>query len=65
MNIPTRDLDLTSTLFGDQHFAPIIVGPIADQKRFHPDGARYLRLAFCHASFEELEDGIRTLGSTS
>ncbi len=38
MNIPTRDLDLTSTLFGDQHFAPIIVGPMADQKRFHPDG---------------------------
>jgi 4-hydroxymandelate oxidase len=38
MNIPTRDLDLTSTLFGDQHFAPIIVGPIADQKRFHPEG---------------------------
>jgi 4-hydroxymandelate oxidase len=38
MNIPTRDLDLTATLFGDQHFTPIIVGPIADQKRFHPDG---------------------------
>ena len=38
MNIPTRDLDLTSTLFGDQHFAPIIVGPVADQKRFHADG---------------------------
>jgi 4-hydroxymandelate oxidase len=38
MNIPTRDLDLTSTLFGDEHFAPIIVGPIADQKRFHPEG---------------------------
>jgi 4-hydroxymandelate oxidase len=37
MNIPTRDLDLTSTLFGDQHFAPLIVGPIAGQKRFHPD----------------------------
>jgi 4-hydroxymandelate oxidase len=36
--IPTRDLDLTSTLLGDQHFAPIIVGPMADQKRFHPDG---------------------------
>ena len=30
MNIPTRDLDLTSTLFGDPHFAPIIVGhPVA------------------------------------
>ena len=38
MNIPTRDLDLTSALFGDDHFAPIIVGPIADQKRFHADG---------------------------
>lgn len=38
MNIPTRDLDLTSTLFGDQHFTPIIVGPMADQKRFHPEG---------------------------
>jgi 4-hydroxymandelate oxidase len=37
-NIPTRDLDLTSTLLGDQHFAPIIVGPIADQKRFHAEG---------------------------
>ena len=38
MDIPTRDLDLTSTLFGDSHFTPIIVGPIAEQKRFHPDG---------------------------
>jgi len=38
MNIPTRDLDLTATLFGDAHFTPIIVGPIADQKRFHPEG---------------------------
>ena len=38
MNIPTRDLDLTCSLFGDQHFTPIIVGPIADQKRFHPEG---------------------------
>jgi 4-hydroxymandelate oxidase len=38
MNIPTRDLDLTATLFGDEHFTPIIIGPIADQKRFHPDG---------------------------
>ncbi len=38
MNIPTRDLDLTSTLFGDEHFAPIIVGPIANQTRFHAEG---------------------------
>ena len=38
MNIPTRELDLTTSLFGDQHFTPIIVGPMADQKRFHPEG---------------------------
>src|SRR6185437_11941960 len=38
MNIPTRDMDLTSTLLGDAHFTPIIVGPIAGQKRFHPEG---------------------------
>ena len=38
MNIPTRDMDLTCTLFGDQHFTPIVVGPIAGQKRFHPEG---------------------------
>lgn len=37
VNIPTRDLDLTCPLFGDNHFTPIIVGPMADQKRFHPD----------------------------
>jgi 4-hydroxymandelate oxidase len=38
MNIPTRDLDLTASLFGDAHFTPIIVGPIAEQKRFHAEG---------------------------
>jgi len=38
MNIPTRDLDLASTLLGDEHFTPIIVGPVANQKRFHADG---------------------------
>lgn len=38
MNIPTRELDLTTSLFGDQQFTPIIVGPMANQKRFHPDG---------------------------
>jgi 4-hydroxymandelate oxidase len=37
MNIPTTDLDLTVTLFGEDHFTPIILAPIADQKRFHPD----------------------------
>jgi 4-hydroxymandelate oxidase len=38
MCVPTLDMDLTCPLFGDQHFTPIIVGPIADQKRFHADG---------------------------
>ena len=37
MNIPTTDMDLTVNLFGEDHFTPIIVAPIADQKRFHPD----------------------------
>jgi 4-hydroxymandelate oxidase len=35
---PTLDMDLTVTLFGEQHFTPILVAPIADQKRFHADG---------------------------
>ena len=30
-------MDLTVNLFGEDHFTPIIVAPIADQKRFHPD----------------------------
>jgi isopentenyl diphosphate isomerase/L-lactate dehydrogenase-like FMN-dependent dehydrogenase len=37
MNIPTTDMDLTVNLFGEDHFTPIIVAPVADQKRFHPD----------------------------
>jgi 4-hydroxymandelate oxidase len=37
MLVPTLDLDLTITLFGDALPAPIIVAPIADQKRFHPE----------------------------
>jgi 4-hydroxymandelate oxidase len=38
MLVDTRGLDLSVTLFGEQHFAPIVLGPVADQKRFHPDG---------------------------
>ena len=37
MNIPTTDMDLTVNLFGEDHFTPIIVAPIAEQKRFHPE----------------------------
>lgn len=36
--VPTTDLDLTTDLFGDKMFAPILAGPMADQKRFHPEG---------------------------
>lgn len=35
--VPTTDLDLSVSLFGDTIVAPIIAGPIADQRRFHAD----------------------------
>jgi len=35
---PTLDMDLSQTILGDTHFVPIIVGPVSEQKRFHPDG---------------------------
>jgi 4-hydroxymandelate oxidase len=35
---PALDLDLSVTLFGDTLFAPVLVGPIANQQQFHPDG---------------------------
>ena len=36
--VPTVDLDMTADLLGAAHVAPILVGPVADQRRFHPDG---------------------------
>src|SRR4029077_4689138 len=38
MLVPTLDMDLSQTILGETHFAPIIVGPVSDQKRCHPDG---------------------------
>jgi 4-hydroxymandelate oxidase len=38
MLVPTLDMDLSQTILNDTHFVPIIVGPVSDQKRFHPDG---------------------------
>ena len=32
------DLDLTTELFGEELFAPIMVGPVAAQQNFHPEG---------------------------
>jgi 4-hydroxymandelate oxidase len=38
MFVPSASLDLTTTLLGERMFAPIIVGPVAEQRRFHADG---------------------------
>lgn len=38
MMVPTLDLDMGVELFGDSLFTPIIVGPVADQRRYHADG---------------------------
>lgn len=37
MMVNTAQLDLTTELFGQKLFAPIIVGPVAGQARFHAD----------------------------
>lgn len=36
--VPTTDLDLTLSLFGERLFAPIVVGPLAAPSVFHGDG---------------------------
>src|SRR4029077_5439713 len=36
--ITAMGLDLTTELFGEKMFAPILVGPSGHQQRFHPDG---------------------------
>jgi 4-hydroxymandelate oxidase len=38
MMVPTLDLDMSVELFGDTLFTPIVVGPVADQRRYHADG---------------------------
>ena len=38
MMVNTTQLDLTTELFGQRLFAPILVGPASEQKRFHPEG---------------------------
>lgn len=38
MMVPAHGMDLSVELFGDTHFTPILVGPVADQRRYHPDG---------------------------
>ena len=36
--VNTTNLDLTAKVMGQELFTPIIVGPAAHQKRFHPEG---------------------------
>ena len=38
MMVNAMKLDLTTELFGQQLFSPILVGPVSEQKRFHPEG---------------------------
>src|SRR5262249_2693561 len=38
MMIPVPDMDLSVELFGAKHFTPILIGPVAEQREFHPDG---------------------------
>jgi 4-hydroxymandelate oxidase len=38
MMVNCVDLNLSVDLFGQPHFAPIVVGPVADQRRFHAEG---------------------------
>jgi 4-hydroxymandelate oxidase len=36
--INAEEVDLTTTLFGDTMYTPILVGPASEQQRFHPEG---------------------------
>ena len=38
MLMDTTKLDLSLELFGQRHFAPMVIGPAANQQRFHVDG---------------------------
>jgi 4-hydroxymandelate oxidase len=37
MLVNVTELDLTTELFGEQMFAPILLAPISDQRQFHPE----------------------------
>jgi 4-hydroxymandelate oxidase len=38
MFVDSAPLNLTTELFGEKMFAPILVGPIGQQRQFHPEG---------------------------
>src|SRR4051812_26973464 len=38
MMVDTTTMDLSTELFGQSLFTPILIGPLSQQKRFHPEG---------------------------
>ena len=59
--VPTVDMDLGVTLFGDRLFAPVVVGPIADVRAMQDFWERYQGVASELTS--EVNDGyLRALG---
>jgi 4-hydroxymandelate oxidase len=38
MMVDVQNIDLTMNLFGEKQFAPILVAPVSEQNRFHPEG---------------------------
>ena len=48
MMVPTLDLDMSVDLLGEPHFTPILIGPVAEQRRFHKDA----ELATVRGAFE-------------
>src|SRR5439155_14079271 len=36
--VDTTKMDLTASLFGQSLFMPVLVGPVSQQKRYHPEG---------------------------
>jgi 4-hydroxymandelate oxidase len=38
MMVNTTKLDLSTTLFGDNLYTPVLIGPVASLKRYHPEG---------------------------
>ncbi len=36
--VDTRQMDLSTELFGQSLFTPLLIGPLSRQKRFHPEG---------------------------
>lgn len=58
--VNTLGMDLSVTLFGEKQFAPILVGPLAEQGRFHAEGERAM-----HAGAQAAKATVIWPGQTS